>query len=192
MAREFTQTSISVCGEEYFFKRCPNETLKKFDEELEAKIKEIQPLTDESDLLNNEGDKIDRQIESKERRIRLLEEKGDEEDIDDILKLQDDLDKLLDKKDKHLQNVREFNKENENAVGDLEKELDEIMARKMEAVLDGLSAKDFLEKSDAIDNRIAANISKYYEMCMVGERESKIQNEIREDIASFRERQKQL
>jgi len=66
------------------------------------------------------------------------------------------------------------------------------MARKMEAILDGITAKEFLEKADAIDNRIAANISKYYEMCMVGERESKIQNEIREDIASFRERQKQL
>lgn len=192
MAREFTQTSIAICGGEYFFKRCPNEVLKSFDEEMEAKIKEIEPLTDESDLINREGEKIDRQIESKERRIRLLEDKGDEEDIDTILKLQDELDKLLEKQEKHLDKVKQFNKENEDLTSKLDSELNEIMARKMEAILDGITAKEFLEKADAIDNRIAANISKYYEMCMVGERESKIQNEIREDIASFRERQKQL
>ena len=192
MAKEFTQTSISICDGEYFFKRCPNETLKKFDEEMEANIKEIEPLTDDSELLNREGEKIDKQIESKERRIRLLEEKGNEEDIDKILDLQDDLDKLLEKQEKHLANVREFNKENENVTKSLDDDLNDIMARKVEAVLDGITAKEFLEKADAIDYRIAANISKYYEMCMVGERESKIQNEIKEDVSAFRERQKQL
>ena len=108
MAKEFTHTAIGLCGEEYYFKRCSNETLKKFDEEMEAKIKEIEPLTRESELLNKNGEKIEKQIESKERRIRLLEEKGDEEDIDTILKLQDDLDKLLEKQEKHLEEVRKF------------------------------------------------------------------------------------
>jgi len=190
MAKEFTQTSIAICDGEYFFKRCPNEVLKSFDEEMEAKIKEIEPLTDESELLNREGEKINRQIESTERRIRLMEE--NDEDYKEILKLQDQLDKLLEKQEKHLENVKQFNKENEDITSKLDSELNEIMARKIEAVLEGITAKEFLEKADAIDNRIAANISKYYEMCMVGERESKIQNEIREDVSAFRERQKQL
>lgn len=191
MAKEFTHTAIGLCGEEYYFKRCSNETLKKFDEEMEAKIKEIEPLTKESELLNKTGEKLEKQIESKERRIRLLEEKGDEEDIDTILKLQDDLDKLLEKQEKHLDEVRKFNEENENVTSELDSDLNEILARKVEAVLDGITAKEFIEKADAIDFRIAANIPKYYEMCMVGERESKIQNEIREDVASFRESRKQ-
>ena len=192
MAKEFTQTKIPICGSEYFFKRCSNETLTSFDKEMESKIKETEPVTKESDLLNKEHEKIERQIESKERRIRLLEEKGDNEDIDTILKLQDELDSLVDKQDKSLNKIRKFNKENEELSSKLEDELNQILARKVEAVLDGITAKEFLEKADPIDFRIAANIPKYYEMCMVGERESKIQNEIREDVSDFRERQKQL
>ena len=190
MAREFTQTTIQLCNKEYFFKRCSNETLKAFDEEVEAKIKEIQPLTDESDLINKKGEKLDKQIESTERRIRLMEENDD--DYKAILKLQDKLDKLLDEQEKHLDDVKKFNKEHEGLTEKLDDEMNEILARKVEAMVDGLTAKDFLKNADAIDFRIAANISKYYEMCMVGERESKIQHEIREDISSFRERQKQL
>ncbi|MBQ9159793.1 MAG: hypothetical protein IJ122_00530 [Methanobrevibacter sp.] len=190
MAREFTQTTINFCGKEYFFKRCSNETLKGFDEELEAKVKEIQPLTDESDLINKKGERLEKQIESTERRIRLMEENDD--DYKAILKLQDKLDKLLEEQDKHLEDVKEFNKEHEGLTDKLDKEMNEILAKKVEAMVDGITAKEFIENADAIDYRIAANISKYYEMCMVGERESKIQNEIREDISTFRERQKQL
>ena len=190
MAKEFTHTSIGICGGEYYFNRCSNKTLKQFDEEMEKKIKEIEPLTKQSDLLNSKRDKIDKQIESKERRINLLEERGNEEDIDTILKLQDDLDKLLDDKDKVLKEIEKFNEDNENAGEKLDQELNEILAKKVEALLDGITAKEFLEEADAIDFRIATNISKYYEMCMIGERESKIQNEIREDVQEFRQRQK--
>ena len=91
-----------------------------------------------------------------------------------------------------MEDVKEFNKEHEGMADKLDKEMNEILARKVEAMVEGLSAKDFLKNADAIDYRIAANISKYYEMCMVGERESKIQQEIREDVSTFRERQKQI
>lgn len=189
MAKEFTQTTINLCGEEYYFKRCSNGTLKAFDEEMEAKIKEIEPLTNKSDEINKKGEKIDRQIESTERRIRLMED--NDEDYKEILKLQDKLDKLLEEQEKHLDEVKAFNEENENITSELDKDLNDILARKVEAVLDGITAKEFLENADAIDFRIAANIPKYYEMCMVGERDSKIQNEIREDVATFRENRKQ-
>ena len=189
MAREFTHTAINICGGEYYFKRCSNETLKSFDEEMEAKIKEIEPLTNKSDLLNKKGEKLEKQIESTERRIRLMED--NDEDYKAILKLQDKLDKLLEEQEAHLDAVKEFNEENENVGTKLDNDLNEILAKKVEAVLDGITAKEFLEKSDAVDQRIAANIPKYYEMCMVGERESKIQQEIREDVSAFRERQKQ-
>lgn len=190
MAREFTQTTINFCGKECFFKRCSNETLKSFDEEMEAKIKEIQPLTDESELINKKGERLEKQIESTERRIRLMEENDD--DYKAILKLQDKLDKLLDDQDKYLEEVKQFNKEHEGLSDKLESDMNDVLARKVESIVDGITAKEFLEKADAIDYRIAANISKYYEMCMVGERESKIQQEIREDISAFRERQKQI
>ena len=189
MAKEFTQTSIAICDGEYFFKRCPNEVLKSFDEEMEAKIKEIEPLTNKSDEINKKGEKLERQIESTERRIRLMED--NDEDYKAILKLQDKLDKLLDEQEKHLDEVKKLNEENKNVTSELDSELNDILARKVEAVLDGITAKEFLEKADAIDFRIAANIPKYYEMCMVGERDSKIQQEIREDVATFRENRKQ-
>ena len=190
MAKQFTQTAISICGGEYYFKRCSNETLKSFDKRMEDKIKEIEPLTDESELINKKGERLEKQIESTERRIRLMED--NDEDYKEILKLQDKLDKLLDEQDKHLEDVKKFNEEHEGLGDKLNDELEQIVAEKMEAILDGLTAKEYLEKADSIDQRIAANISKYYEMCMIGERESKIQNEIREDVSSFRERQKQL
>ena len=190
-SREFTHTAIGLCGGEYYFKRCSNQALKSFDEEMEAKIKEIEPITKQSDDLNSKSETIDKQIESKERRIRLLEEKGDEEDIDKILDLQDDLDDLLNDKKQVLEEIKTFNEENEDVGGRLDKELNEILSRKVETVVDGLSAAEFLENADAIDYRIAANISKYYEMCMIGERASKIQQEIREDVEEFRQRQKQ-
>ena len=189
--REFTHTAITLCDGEYFFKRCSNKTLKSFDEEMEAKIKEIEPLTKKSDELNKVSETLDKQIESKERRIRLLEEKGDDDDIDRILELQDDLDMLLEDKKDNLEEIKKFNEENEDVGSRLDNELNEILSRKVEAVVDGLTAKDFLDNADAIDYRIAANISKYYEMCMIGERASKIQQEIREDVEEFRQRQKQ-
>lgn len=189
MAKEFTHVAIPLCGDEYFFKRCSNETLKSFDEQMEQKIKETEPLTREADLINKKGEKLEKQIESTERRIRLMEDNDD--DYRAILKLQDKLDKLLEEQDKHLEEVRAFNDEHENASEELGKELDLILATKMETLLDGMTAEHFLKYADPIDQRIGANISKYYEMCMVGERESKILNEIREDVAIFRERQKQ-
>lgn len=189
--KTFTQTAIPLCDKEYYFKRCSNKTLKAFDEEIEAKIKEIEPITKKSDDLNRRVDQIDKQIESKERRIRLLDEKGDDSDIDTILSLQDDLDSLLDDKDDLLTEIRQFNEENEDIGNKLDKELTAIMARKVEAIVDGLTAQEFIENADSIDQRIAANISKYYEMCMVGERASKIQNEIKEDVETFRQRQKE-
>ena len=186
MAKEFTQTTINICGGEYYFKRCSNETLKSFDKRMEEKIKEIEPLTNESEILNKKSERLEKQIESAERRIRLMED--NDEDYTKILKLQDKLDNLLDEQEEHFEKVKQFNEENEGVGDKLDSELNQILAEKMEAVLDGLTAEEFLEKSDGIDQRIAANISTYYEMCMVGERESKIQQQIREDVSSFRER----
>ena len=168
MAREFTQTTINFCGKECFFKRCSNETLKSFDEEMEAKIKEIQPLTDESELINKKGERIEKQIESTERRIRLMEENDD--DYKAILKLQDKLDKLLDEQDKFLEEVKQFNKEHEGLSDKLEDDMNDVLARKVEAIVDGITAKEFLENADAIVIGAGAGLSTAAGFIYSGER----------------------
>ena len=88
--------------------------------------------------------------------------------------------------------IKKFNEETEGLGKQLAEDVNRIIAEKMEAVLEGITADFFLENADAIDWHIAENISKYYEMCMIGERASKIKQEIKDDCAEFRKRQKEL
>ena len=62
----------------------------------------------------------------------------------------------------------------------------------METLLDGITAKEFLQNSDPVDTIKARNLEKYYQLCIVGERESKIRQEIRDDVSEFLQSQKEL
>ena len=62
----------------------------------------------------------------------------------------------------------------------------------METLLDGITAKEFLANSDPVDTIKARNLEKYYQLCIVGEREAKIREEIKNDVADFLKSQKEL
>lgn len=192
-AKEFTQTKIRLCDEEHYFKRCSNKTLREFDERIEQKFKEAEPITKESTALNDKKDRLDSKIDSMKRRIDLMERKEDlsDEEIDKVMEYHDKLDEYYEELEEHLEKIRLFNEEHEGFGNEITDDINRIMAEKVEAVVDGITADEFLEKADAIDIHIADNISKYYEMCMIGERASKIQQEIRDDCEEFRKRQKE-
>ena len=70
--------------------------------------------------------------------------------------------------------------------------VDELLAEKVETMLDGITAKEFLKNSDPVDTIKARNLEKYYQLAIVGERESKIVNEMKEDVDNFLQSQKEL
>lgn len=190
---DFTQVPIPLCGDEYYFKRCSNETLKSFDEKIEQRIKEIKPLTDESTELNEKTDRLNSKIDSLKGRISLMERKDDlsDDEIAKTLEYHDKLDALYEELDEHLKVIKEFNDKTDGLGDELNKDINRIIAEKVEAIVDGITADEFLKKHDNIDMHIADNISKYYEMCMIGEKASKIKQEIRDDCDEFRKRQKE-
>ena len=53
-------------------------------------------------------------------------------------------------------------------------------------------AEEFLKESDPVDTIKARNLEKYYQLCIVGERESKIVQEMKEDVDNFLKSQKEL
>ena len=42
--KEFTSTPIRLMGEEYYFKRCPTEELKKYDEKIQKKLEDSEDI----------------------------------------------------------------------------------------------------------------------------------------------------
>ena len=71
------------------------------------------------------------------------------------------------------------------------KRVDELLAEKVEILLDGITAKEFLKQSTPVDTIIAQNLEKYYQLCIVGEREAKIAQEIKEDVNNFLKSQRE-
>lgn len=70
----------------------------------------------------------------------------------------------------------------------IQEETTKIMAKKVEAMLDGITAEEFLNEYDPIDIRVAGNLTNYYQMCMLGEKEAKIRRQIQLDIEAQNER----
>ena len=155
--------------------------------------KEIKPLTDESTELNEKTDRLNSKIDSLKGRISLMERKDDlsDDEIAKTLEYHDKLDALYEELDEHLKVIKEFNEKTDGLGDELNKDINRIIAEKVEAIVEGITADEFLKKHDNIDMHIADNISKYYEMCMIGEKASKIKQEIRDDCDEFRKRQKE-
>ena len=195
MAKSFTETKIPICGSEYYFKRCSNQTLVEFDKRIEEEYTNIQSLIKEVEGLTDQQERLEKQISRKERKVDLMQDKSEmtDKEIDTCLKLEDEIEglesELYDVK-KQLSDLNEEHPENINR--EFTDKVNAILAEKAEALLDGITAKEFLDNADQVDMNIVRNIEKYYQMCMVGEREKKIQQEIRDDVSEFLKNQKEL
>lgn len=194
MAKEFTTTPIRLIGKEFYFKRCPTETLRVYDEKIQDKIDSSEKIRMEGEALTEQEEKLEKKIENIDTKVELIGKKEEPSDreIDRITKMLDEQDSLIDELEEVRKQIREYNETNTEYFKKFTDEVNMLIADKLEALLDKFDKDYFLKNYDVVDMRIATNISKYYEMCMLGERPSKVQEAIRKDAEMISGRAEQL
>ena len=191
--KEFTDITIKMCQRECHFKRVTNETLTKFSEKAEKDYEEtVKSFVNEVELLDDKRDALEKKIELKTKQVSILEKKSDatDEDLEQMFALLEDIEKLNDELNIVKAGLLDLNEK--SPVKEYTKKADELVAEKVETLLDGITAAQFLKESDPVDSIKARNLEKYYQMAIIGERESKILNEMREDVDNFLQSQKEL
>lgn len=191
--KEFTDITIKMCQRECHFKRVTNETLTKFSEKAEKDYEEtVKSFVNEVELLDDKRDTLEKKIELKTKQVSILEKKSDatDEDLESMFALLEDIEKLNDELNTVKVGLLDLNEN--SPVKEYTKKADELVAEKVETLLDGITAAQFLKESDPVDSIKARNLEKYYQMAIIGEREAKILNEMREDVDNFLQSQKEL
>ncbi len=183
MAKKFTDIKLDFCGKECHFNRITNQELTKFSKKAEQEYDEIVKVwTDKSEDLVFEGDKIQKEIGRKEKRLDILS-MAENKNIDEMLEIEDELEKLDKKLNKTTEKIREH-KEN-SPISDYAEIIDRTLGEKAELLLDNITAKEYETLATPKDTVIARNLEKYYQMCMMGDRYKKIEVEIEEDMDRF-------
>ena len=191
--REFTDVTIKLCEKDLHFKRVTNETLTKFSDKAEKEYEEtVKQFVENVELLDDKRESLEKKIALKTKQVDLIEskEEGSDEGIDKALDILEEIDKLEDELETVKAGLIELGKD--NPTKEYSKKVDELLAEKVETLLDGITAKEFLTNSDPVDTIKARNLEKYYQLCIVGERESKIIQEIKDDVSDFLKSQKEL
>lgn len=191
--KEFTDVTIELCEKQLHFKRVTNETLTKFSEKAEKEYEDnVKAFVDEVELLDDKRQSLEKRIALKEKQVELIEKKHDasDDELQKSFEIIDEIDKLEDELDTVKAGLLKLNEE--NPAKEYSKKVDELLAEKVETLLDGITAKEFLTNSDPVDTIKARNLEKYYQLCIVGERESKIIQEIKDDVADFLQQQKDI
>ncbi|MEE1227194.1 MAG: hypothetical protein UHM08_08855 [Bacteroidales bacterium] len=191
--KEFTDVAIELCEKQLHFKRVTNETLTKFSEKAEKEYEEnVKAFVDDVELLDDKRETLEKKIALKTKQVELIESKADasDESLEKAFEILEEIDKLEDELEVVKTGLMDLSKD--NPAKDYGKRVDELLAEKVETLLDGITAKEFLQNSDPVDTIKARNLEKYYQLCIVGERESKIRQEIRDDVSEFLQSQKEL
>lgn len=184
--KEFTDIVIKIAQKECHFKRVTNETLKVFSEKAEQAYNEIvKNFVEEVDMLDDKRETLEKKIALKTKQIDIIESKVDhsDEELDKVLTLIEEIEKLEDKLQPVKSQLIELGKTSPNKV--YSERVNDLLAEKVETFLDGITAKEFLQNSDPVDTIKAQNLEKYYQLAIVGEREAKIQLMIKEDVDNF-------
>lgn len=194
MAKEFTTTPITLMGKQFYFKRCPTETLRVYDEKIQDKIDSSEKIRMEGQTLTENEEKLEKKIDNIDKKVELIEKKEEPSDkeLDRVFKFLDEQDSLIDELEEVRKQIKEYNEKNTDYFKQFNDEVNMLIADKLEALLDKFDKDYFLKNYDVVDMRIATNISKYYEMCMLGERASKVQEAIRKDAEMISGRAEQL
>lgn len=191
--KEFTDVTIEMCEKELHFKRVTNETLTKFSEKVEKEYNDkVKSYVEEVEVLDDKRESLEKKIALKTKQVELIEskEEGSDEGIDKALEILEEIDKLEDEVE--LIKIRLMEMSEDNPSKEYNKILDELLAEKVETLLDGITAKEFLKESTPVDTIKARNLEKYYQLCIVGEKKAKIIQEIKDDVADFLKQQKEL
>ena len=184
--KEFTDIVIKIAQKECHFKRVTNETLKVFSEKAEQAYDEIvKNFVEEVDMLDDNRERLEKRIALKTKQIDIIESKADpsDEELDKVLTLIDEIEKLEDELQPVKVQLIELGKTSPNKI--YSERVNDLLAEKVETFLDGITAKEFLQNSDPVDTIKAQNLEKYYQLAIVGEREAKIQLMIKEDVDNF-------
>lgn len=184
--KEFTDIVIKIAQKECHFKRVTNETLKVFSEKAEQAYNEIvKNFVEEVDMLDDERETLEKKIALKTKQIDIIESKAEpsDEELDKVLILIEEIEKLEDKLQPVKSQLIELGKTSPNKV--YSERVNDLLAEKVETFLDGITANEFLKNSDPVDTIKAQNLEKYYQLAIVGEREAKIQLMIKEDVDNF-------
>lgn len=191
--KEFTDVTIEICERKLHFKRVTNETLTKFSEKAEKAYEEsVKAYIEEVELLDDKRQSLEKRIALKTKQVEIIESKEDatDEEFDKIFSILEEIEKLEDEYDTVKAGLIKLSEENPSKeYGEI---VDNLLAEKVETLLDGITAKEFLKESDPVDTIKARNLEKYYQLCIVGERESKIIQEIKDDVSDFLNSQKEL
>ena len=190
--KEFTDVTIKICEKNLHFKRVTNETLTKFSDKAEKEYEEtVKNFVDEVELLDDKRQSLEKRIALKNKQVEIIEAKHDasDEELDKVFHIIDEIEHLEDELDTVKVGLLELSKD--NPTKEYSKKVDELLAEKVETLLDGITAKEFLTNSDPVDTIKARNLEKYYQLCIVGEREAQIIQEIKDDVADFLQSQKE-
>lgn len=191
--KEFTDVTIEMCEKELHFKRVTNETLTKFSDKAEKEYNEnVKAFVDEVELLDDKRTSLEKRIALKSKQVEIIESKSDatDDELDKAFAIIDEIGKLEDELETVKVGLMELS--NNNPAKDYTKKVDELLAEKVETLLDGITAKEFLSNSTPVDTIKARNLEKYYQLCIVGEKQSKIIQEIRDDVNDFLQSQKEI
>lgn len=182
-----TETPISLCGRELYFKRCPNSTIKVYDEKIRDKAKSIEPVQREVERLQEDVELLEKKLANVERMVEFIDKKEEptDEELDKANKLLEQQDELYTELKEARQKVSDYSEEQNDTFTKIDEEMKALLGEKVEAMLDGITKEEFIEENDVVDIRIATNLSKYYELCIIGERPKKIQEEIKRDSRVF-------
>ena len=191
--KEFTDVTIEICEKELHFKRVTNETLTKYADKAEKEYEEtVKDYIDEVELLDNKREALEKKIALKNKQVEVIESKddADDEELDKIFGILEEVEKLEDELETVKIGLMDLAEKNPSK--EFNKKVDELLAEKVETLLEGITAKEFLTNSDPVDTIKARNLEKYYQLCIVGEKKSKIIQEIKDDVADFLKQQREL
>ena len=191
--KEFTDVTIKICEKDLHFKRVTNETLTKFSEKAEKEYEDtVKDFVDNVELLDDKRESLEKRIALKNKQVEIIEGKADasDEELDKVFSILEEIEKLEDELDTVKAGLLELGKE--NPTREYSRKVDELLAEKVETLLEGITAKEFLTNSDPVDTIKARNLEKYYQLCIVGERESKIIQEIKDDVSDFLDSQREV
>lgn len=184
--KEFTDLTIKIAQRECHFKRVTNETLTVFSERAEEEYNNtVKAFVDEVDKLDSEREALENKIALKQKQVEIIEKKSDatDEEYDKVFSILEDIEDLEKELDPIKVRLIELGQNSPNK--EYSKKVNELLAEKVETFLDGITAKEFLKDSDPVDTIKAQNLEKYYQLAIVGEREAKIVQMMKEDVDNF-------
>ena len=191
--KQFTDITIKLCEKECHFKRVTNETLTKFSDKAEKEYNEtVKSFVDDVELYDDKRASLEKKISLKTKQVEVIENKSDasDEELDKVFGILEEIERYEEELETVKITLMDLSKD--NPIKEYSKKADELLAEKVETLLDGITAAEFLKNSDPVDTIKARNLEKYYQLAIVGERESKILNEMREDVDTFLQSQKEI